>query len=529
MAAENSKKNKKLKRNARILRNIRYSVQVLVLLLFLYLLLGTQQGATTILPHDFFFRLDPLAGISAMLASRSWLAPMALGGIILLLTLAVGRVWCSWLCPLGTLLDWTPARRIRQNRIDIPSYWRYVKDFFLFAILFSALYGSLTLLILDPVTLLFRSISSAILPALDFVVLRIEMWLYRFELIQPAVEWFDSVIRGTIFTGQSFFIPNLILAAVFIGVLAFNMVRPRFWCRYLCPLGALLGLISRISFFRYSQDNVKCTNCQHCTFVCPTGAINLDKEIAVDSSECIQCHDCGAVCPTQAISFRKQLNLALPQRPRKPVTPTRSRPHDLSRRQFLTSIGAAAVGSTLLRMVPILNKSEPQLVRPPGTSEDKLTSKCIRCGECVKVCPTGSIQPSFSDDDWKGIWTPRLVMRSGYCDYSCNLCGQVCPTGAITELPIVEKRLTIIGAASIDRNSCIPWSQGRSCIVCEELCPIPQKAIKLDRAIVTNSDGGTTTVLRPTVQQDLCIGCGTCEYMCPIEGVAAIRVFPVDS
>jgi len=105
---------------------LRQASQILILLLFFYLLLNTRQGTTTFLPHDLFFRLDPLAGIAAMLASRSWIAPLALGVVTLLLTLALGRVWCGWLCPMGTLLDWTPSR---QRPKDIPSYWRQVKYF----------------------------------------------------------------------------------------------------------------------------------------------------------------------------------------------------------------------------------------------------------------------------------------------------------------------------------------------------------------------------------------------------------------
>ena len=222
----------------------RQAVQVLALALFLYLLLGTQQGSTTILPHDLFFRLDPLAGITAMLAGRSWIPALALGGATLLLTLVAGRVWCSWLCPLGTIIDWIPSRKTRKYRPDIHPYWRQVKHFLLFAALIAAALGSLALLVFDPITILFRTLASVILPALNIAVTAAESWLYGFGPLQPAVEWFDELVRGSLITEQPFFLPNLIIAGVFVGILVLETVRPRFWCRYLCPLGALFGFFS---------------------------------------------------------------------------------------------------------------------------------------------------------------------------------------------------------------------------------------------------------------------------------------------
>jgi len=495
-------------------RRIRQAAQVLALLLFLYLLVGTQQEGNTFLPHDLFFRLDPLAGISAMVASRKWLAPLALGGVTLLLAFAVGRAWCGWLCPLGTILDWTPARRPRRNRLDIPSYWRQVKYLILFTVLLAAILGSMTLLVLDPITLLFRTIASVFLPALNFIITTAETWLYHVGFLQPAIEWFDRLIRGSLLTEQPFFWPNLVVALVFGGVLALNAVRPRFWCRYLCPLGALLGLVSRSAYVRYSVDEAGCTACQRCALSCPMGAIDPNRKFAVSPAECTLCLDCLAACPTEAISFRGQLGLVARQQ------------HDPSRRQFFASIGAAVAGAVLLRLVPVLRRANPSLIRPPGTSEEQLLSGCIRCGECIKVCPTGGLQPGLFAAGWEGLWTPTLIPRVGYCDYSCNSCGQVCPTGVIPNLSLSEKRQKVLGVAYIDQERCIPWADGLDCIVCEEMCPIPQKAIKLEEKMLTNSHGETTTVLRPIVEQDLCIGCGICEQQCPLDGEAAIRVYP---
>jgi len=120
-----------------------------------------------------------------------------------------------------------------------------------------------------------------------------------------------------------------------------------------------------------------------------------------------------------------------------------------------------------------------------------------------------------------------LVPRVGYCDYSCNSCGQACPTGAISKLTLEEKRRTVVGIARIDQERCIPYAEGLNCIVCEEMCPVPKKAIRVDEQEVEGPNGDTTVVFLPTVVEDQCIGCGICEYRCPVEGESAIRIFPV--
>ncbi len=514
--AEDGPKNRKTVKSSRKWRRIRQAVQVLVLLLFLYVLVGVRQGNELFPFHDFFFHLDPLAGITAIVSSRSWITPMALGVITLLLAIAVGRAWCGWLCPLGTLLDWTPARQPRRNRLDIPSYWRQAKYFLLFTILIAAAAGSLTLLVLDPITLLFRTITSVVLPLFNLVVTAAETWLYGFGPLQPAVEWFDGLVRGPILTEQPFFFPSVLIAVVFVAVLALNAIRPRFWCRYLCPLGGLLGLVSKIARVRYKVDDDKCISCQRCATICPTGAIKPERQFDADSAECTTCLDCVEMCPTGAITFSKQGGLS-------------TSPHyDLSRRQFLASLGAAVIGAAFLRIVPFFRGVRQRFIRPPGTGEQQLLSECIRCGECIKVCPTGGLQPGVSTAGWEGLWTPVLVSRLGYCDYSCNSCGQVCPTEAIPRLSLEEKRRKIMGVAVIDRHRCIPWVEGKECIVCEEMCPVPKKAIHLGGRRRGNSRGSAANVQLPSVRQDLCIGCGICEYQCPVHGESAILVYPID-
>jgi ferredoxin len=124
----------------------------------------------------------------------------------------------------------------------------------------------------------------------------------------------------------------------------------------------------------------------------------------------------------------------------------------------------------------------------------------------------------------EGFWTPVIVPSIGYCDYSCNACGQVCPVEAIPPLQLEEKRTQVIGKAEIFTDLCLPWAENTDCIVCEEMCPLPEKAIQLEEEQIVTEEGLSRTILRPSVVSDLCIGCGICEYKCPAEGAPAIIV-----
>jgi formate hydrogenlyase subunit 6/NADH:ubiquinone oxidoreductase subunit I len=198
---------------------------------------------------------------------------------------------------------------------------------------------------------------------------------------------------------------------------------------------------------------------------------------------------------------------------------------DLSRRQALGALASGAAGVLLLGTDLRSRRDDPRRIRPPGvTEEDVFLSTCLRCSQCMKICPTTALQPAFTEAGLEGLWTPILVPRVGYCDYGCTACGQVCPSGAIPLLALEEKRQQVIGKASIDRNRCLPWASAVPCVVCEEMCPLAPKAIRLEDAEAISSSGELVAVKRPSVFRDLCIGCGICEHDCPLEGEAAIRV-----
>jgi MauM/NapG family ferredoxin protein len=198
----------------------------------------------------------------------------------------------------------------------------------------------------------------------------------------------------------------------------------------------------------------------------------------------------------------------------------------------LTALGVSVAGLALLRTDAWAKKPDAHLIRPPGVDdEEDFLSRCIRCSQCMKVCPTSGLQPTLIESGLEGLWTPRLVARLGYCDYGCNACGQICPSGAIPPLPLEEKQKQVIGMAVIDRNRCLPWAYDTPCIVCEEMCPLPEKAIQLEgggggqgRGQGQGHGGEGGGLQRPYVILDRCIGCGICEQHCPM-GEAAIEVY----
>ncbi|MFN2299226.1 MAG: 4Fe-4S binding protein [Anaerolineales bacterium] len=487
-------------------RTVRGAVQAATLMLFLCLFIGTTRNGVPPQAAALFLRLDPLAMLGGLLASKTFVAGTALALFTVVLTVLAGRVWCGWLCPLGTVLDLFHPRRWKNRQPSLPESLRGIKHILLVVILTSALLGSLWLMFLDPVTIMIRSLTEALYPAVDRIVWAAEIALYRIPSLRAPVSEFDRLLRPALLPADpAFTAGGLLIAAFLAGIVALNALAPRFWCRYLCPLGSLLGLLSKAAVFRREVSPSACTDCGACSRVCPTGTIRPENGNASDPAECTMCLECVASCPHAAQSFTAHWKAAP------------GNAYDPGRRQVLAAIGAAVGGVALLRTDQYLRRDLPHLIRPPGAAENDLLSKCIRCGECVRVCPTGALHPSVAQAGVEGFWTPVLIPRAGFCQYSCNACGQVCPVEAIPKLTLAEKQSRVMGAAYVDRNRCIAWADHLPCLVCEEMCPLPEKAITVD---YSEFAGGA-----PVVDRTRCIGCGNCEYKCPVNGEAAIRVY----
>ena len=495
----------------------RKTTQYAALIIFIGLFVASRQDGWAASIINFPMRLDPLLGLMNSIASRMLLAGSAVALITVILTVLFGRAWCGWLCPLGTILDLFSFKPTRGKRPAPPEMWRRVKYDLLLVMLMAALFGNLTLLFLDPLAILLRTLSTAIWPALDQIVTTIETGLFQIPLLQNPLTSFDMLVRPVVLPAEPvYYRDTLLFASLFIGLILLNLFAPRFWCRYLCPLGGLLGWISRIAVFR-RQVSEECKGCQLCRQACPTGTIDPARNYASDPAECTMCMNCLETCPKSLVSF-------IPR-----VSPSESRPYDPGAREALVSIGAAVFAIALFRSNLLAKREQPFLLRPPGVRENNqdvvAMTRCTRCNECIRVCPTSGLQPAVFDAGLEGFNSPVLVPHLGYCDYSCNACGQVCPVQAIPPLSLEQKRLQVIGKAYINENRCIAWSDHKPCVVCEEMCPLPEKAIQLERKDVWGPDGLPVNIQLPHVLRDKCIGCGICEYKCPVSGNAAIRVY----
>jgi MauM/NapG family ferredoxin protein len=495
------------------IRSLKNLTQIFSFALFLFLFVQAVYLGRSLLASDLFYRVDPLIAATAMLAGRAIKAGLLYAILNLLAALVFGRVWCGWFCPFGTLLEWiSPNHQLKKT---LPADWRTIKYLLLLVLIIAAILANQTLAFLDPISILTRSMTAAIWPALRFLVYGLESFLYKFDVLWPMLDNLNSNMLLPLFQGiESVFIASLPIFLMFMIILSLNWIAERFWCRYLCPLGGLLGLTSRFSIFRRQVDNT-CTACGLCARICPTGTIDPAKAYASDPAECIVCYDCVVKCPVGAVSFPARIS---------EWKAAASQPYDPDKRQTLLTMAGTLGGIALAGIEPVNRRQPERVIRPPGARLTDFTSVCMRCGECVRVCPTQGLQPSLLEGGWQNIFTPHLVPRLGYCSYTCSACIETCPTGAIPPLTLEEKQTTSIGLASINRDRCLPWAYNTICSVCEEMCPLAEKAITLVEEEFSYSNGDTAFIKKPVVNRELCIGCGICEYHCPAGGEAAIQV-----
>jgi polyferredoxin len=513
----------------------------LFLLVFLALLILTAMrpvaGSTAEIqmraPVRLFFQLDPLVAIANVLATRALFKALIWSLVILVPTLFLGRFFCGWICPLGTLQHFighlpSEAKRGKQ-RIESNRYkrWQTLKYVVLIAGLVAAFCGSMAIGWLDPFSLLVRSAGLALLPAFNFAVRALLSPLEHSHIaaIRASGETIHNVLQATVLDfRQAHFAQGLVLGVLFVLILWASLRITRLWCRSVCPLGALLGAASRWSILGLHKEASTCDKCNRCLLHCqggddPIGGVPWRK------SECLMCMNCVGSCPHGSLQFqffRNEHEVATP---------------DIGRRRALTGIAAGAAAVPLMRANIGMGKTRhDRLLRPPGAvDESYFLSRCIRCGECMKVCPNNSLHPTLTEAGIEGLWTPTLVPRIGYCEPSCVLCSEACPTGAIWPITPKEKGWVVgvgkqsneplrLGTAFYDRGRCLPWALATECIVCEEWCPVSPKAIYVEEAEVIDSSGKSKTLKQPRVDPSRCVGCGACEYACPLQERPAVYV-----
>ncbi|MBW2053771.1 MAG: 4Fe-4S binding protein [Deltaproteobacteria bacterium] len=490
--------------------SLRRTVQLISLALFLFFLVAAGTSIGPFLPVDSFLRLDPLIFTGTLISSRSFSFIFIPAILILLLGPVIGRFFCGYICPMGTTLDGTDKIiGTSRNTYSHLGKLRPIKYYLLVFIFGAAILGVSFVFIASPLSLITRFYGLVIYPVFAFLA---DAGIGFVQFVTDKIGYTNPIfaqIKTPRFSTQFFIL--IFFIVLFISV----RLSPRFWCRYLCPAGALMALISRKPLIRrlVTED---CTDCEKCVKSCPMGAI-LDDPRSTYHEECIACQTCETVCPVSAISFTSKVSglpLAVDE-----FSPTR--------RHFIASglagAGVAAVCITGLDSVYSQagtgQVSDPSLIRPPGALPEKeFLTKCVRCGECMAACPTNTLQPLWFESGIMGLFSPGLVMRRGPCDPECTRCGEVCPAEAIRSLSKSERVWAKIGTAVISRQYCLAWEHQKKCLVCDEVCPFDAVAFK-------HEPGNPVSV--PHVIEDKCSGCGFCEHFCPVQNQAAIFITPM--
>ena len=482
---------------------VRRIVQAVCLLTFLWLFFyvcwpyGAKDYSAAMaqrekLHAETFLLIDPLVSLSTAIAARAWVWSLTWAAGILAACVLFPRGFCGYLCPLGTvidLFDWALGRRVTLFKVQKDGWWVNLKYYLLLAILIASVFGVLISGIFAAIPVLTRGF--------QFVLAPLQMGTMRGFYQVPAMN------AG-----------HFVSIALFFGVLALGFFRPRFWCRYVCPTGAVFSVGN---LFRVSERKVEdsCINCNKCIEICPFDAIKAD--FTTRTEDCTLCQTCGGVCPTHAIKFVDRWDMTLLKKVNDPPVHETA----LSRRGLLTGVAAGVVTSVAIGFSSrraVAGLAPP--IRPPGSvPEDEFLELCIRCGECFKACPNNVLQPMGFQNGLDSLWTPEAVPNWSGCEPSCNNCGQVCPTGAIRALPITEKRAARMGLAIINLETCLPHAGREACQLCVDDCTAAgYNAIEFIRVGTQVDAAGepidNTGFAAPVIVADKCVGCGLCQTRC---------------
>ncbi|MBA2880343.1 MauM/NapG family ferredoxin protein [Desulfosalsimonas propionicica] len=489
----------------------RRMTRAMCLAIFLVLL----AGAGKIAASDLFLRMDPaltgLAGLAMRSLTWIWLPAV----IVMASALLAGRIFCGYICPMGTTIDvadkcLAPAPK-KQKASYAPS--ARLKYYILTFAAGAALCGVTFVYWAAPLSLITRFYGLVVYP----VVLMIgDQAVTAFYPIASRMDlrtlMFLEIDPPRFATG---FFVLLFFAAVF----AAARISPRFWCRYLCPSGALLAILSRKPLIR-RRVSPDCNQCGICVRNCPMAAIDPDAPEQARHEECIVCRQCESICPKNAVAF--SADAATARRLHPSVSPAR-------RQVIFSGIAGAATASVALTGLNVVARDlsekgtvrEARIIRPPGAlPEPDFLEACVRCGQCMAACPTNTLQPVWFEAGLLGLFSPAVTPRRKYCDPECTACGNTCPTGAIQKIASAERTWAKIGTAVIYRQQCLAWEYKKSCMVCDEVCPYD--ALEFEKR-------PDLPYPVPHVKEDRCAGCGHCEHACPVYNQAAIVVTPMDA
>ena len=446
------------KERAKAIKILRILSQGLFFLVFVFLFFRSLDPFSIV--TNPFLRFDPLVFLTHLEFRLGIVLPI-LGLIIA--TLLLGRFYCGWICPLGSLIDlldllFKPIRalnpfrylhsRLRRRWVDHPPSW-LILGVVLVTVFFTP----------PPVLQLFHP----------------NVWIVRIASLSTL---------GISFGG---------------ALILFSVFSRRLWCAELCPLGAFYGLIATASALRLSIT--RCSQCGVCD-TCPTDAASF-RTRSIRAHQCILCFDYEHRCPVSGFSYGRK---------RQSIDPHLGESRRLFLRQSSLLVGGLLFGTVTALMS---RTSKTTLLRPPGVGDEtRFVERCLRCFQCVRSCPNQIIKISGVQAGLDSLFTPHLEFHEYGCDYNCQVCQIVCPNFAIPLQPLSLKQKAKIGLASIDEHSCVVYAENRNCLVCEEFCPVPEKAIVfMEKQLIVK--GEKINLRYPVVNMYLCIGCGICEAQCP--------------
>ena len=432
--------------------------------------------------------------------------------ILVVLTLLFGRLYCSVICPLGVMQDifsFFGGKR-KKNRFSYSPAKNWLR------------YGVLAIFVVAMVAG-FGAIANIIAPYSAFgriaQNLLAPLWGWGNNLLAYVAERLDSYAFYTteVWVASWATFGVAVVTLLVVGYLAWRGGRT--YCNTICPVGTVLGALSRISLFKHVIDTEKCIDCKRCARNCKSSCINVENH-SIDYSRCVTCFDCIENCSKGAIKYEFRFGAS------KPSVEPQEEAVDKSRKNFL--IGTALLASSVVKAqemkvdggyAAIVAKQAPnrkQPITPPGSqSARNMAAHCTGCQLCVSACPNNVLRPST---DLQTFMQPVVSYEKGYCRPECNVCSQVCPTGAIRLLDLAQKSATSVGHAVWRRRNCVVISDEVECGNCERHCP--SGAITMERLDADNPRSRRI----PVVNKERCLGCGACEYVCPARPLSAIFV-----
>lgn len=441
--------------------------------------------------------------------------------VVLLLTFFFGRIYCSTVCPLGTIQDMVIGLKTRLNHKKKLRYKKPkpILQFTILGVLIAVLFifhSILLINLLDPFSLAGKIFNHLLRP----------LYLMGNNLLASGFQSMNNYLFYSvpvkIISLASFIFSTL----VFIIIIFLAIYRERWYCNAICPLGGILRLVSKYALFKIQIHKDECTLCGSCVKVCKAGCIDIIHK-NIDFECCVGCFNCIGACPQGGISYsmsecikarmqectkvNQQSSVAYRS---SPITDSESR------RNFLKTslIGAAGVSGFLSAKEAIASGERIESVypvMPPGSqSYWHYTANCTACHLCVSICPTHVLQPSLFEFGLSGIFQPKMDFTTSYCNFDCVRCGEVCPSSAIFPQKKEDKQRIQIGVSVFVKNICVVVEKKTACGACSEHCPT--KAVEM----VPYLD----TLKIPKVDARICIGCGACEHVCPTKPQKAIFV-----